>query len=157
MQFRHFQLIFILDTPISEHTNYEDHIFPLSNHYTMMLVDTLNVDNTLVRNLDCEDDPDFRQSRYCRGVRKHPQADDSYSQFTKPPAKKIRPSPQRMSCKARGLSSMHNADNAYFEIPIDAPHGLPLSCSHSECASSGRRFRYCQGKQYAIARMQRSL
>lgn len=53
----------------------------------------------------------------------------------------------RITCKARGLSRGHNADNAYIEIPSDAPHGMPLFCSHPECASSGRKFRYCKGEK----------
>ena len=55
---------------------------------------------------------------------------------------------RRIRCKARMLSMTdHTADNAYFEIPLDAPHGMVVSCSHPKCAASGRRFRYCRGKQ----------
>lgn len=54
---------------------------------------------------------------------------------------------RRICCKARLLSRAdHNADNAYFEIPLDTPHGMVMSCSHPKCAASGRRFRYCRGK-----------
>jgi hypothetical protein len=53
---------------------------------------------------------------------------------------------RRIPCRARSLSDDHNSDTAYFEIPRDAPHGLQLHCSHEACIVSGRRFRYCQGK-----------
>jgi hypothetical protein len=53
---------------------------------------------------------------------------------------------RRVLCQARGLSQDHNASTAFFDIPNDAPHGLLLVCSHSECANSQRRFRYCRGK-----------
>jgi hypothetical protein len=53
----------------------------------------------------------------------------------------------RIPCRARSLSQDHNNETAYFEIPRDAPHGLQLHCSHQECIQSGRRFRYCQGKE----------
>jgi hypothetical protein len=49
----------------------------------------------------------------------------------------------RMPCKARGMSTKHNSDTAFLDIPVDAPHGFLLSCSHPECTESGRRFRYC--------------
>ena len=49
----------------------------------------------------------------------------------------------RIPCKARGISTKHNTDTAFLDIPVDAPHGLLLSCSHPECAESGRKFRYC--------------
>jgi hypothetical protein len=50
---------------------------------------------------------------------------------------------RRIPCKARGMSNKHNSDTAFLDIPADAPHGLLLSCSHPECAESGRKFRYC--------------
>ena len=54
---------------------------------------------------------------------------------------------RRVRCRARLLAlADHDADNAYFEIPLDAPHGMVMSCSHPKCAASGRRFRYCRGK-----------
>ena len=112
-----------------------------------MLLDFMNSDDARVKTIDFEDDSASRQSN--RGVGKHPLLGASDSQPTEPPAKRIRSSPQRISCKARGLSNRHNADNAYLEIPPGAPHGLPLRCSDPECASSGRRFRYCQGKEAA--------
>jgi hypothetical protein len=49
----------------------------------------------------------------------------------------------RVPCKARGVKNDHNARNAYIEIPANPSHGLLLVCSHAECVSSGRRFRYC--------------
>jgi hypothetical protein len=54
---------------------------------------------------------------------------------------------RRIPCRARSLSENHNNDTAYFEIPRNAPHGMPLQCSHEECMLSGRRFRYCEGKE----------
>ena len=56
------------------------------------------------------------------------------------------PLSRRIPCKARGVSSKHVPENAFFEIPANAPHGLLLSCSSAECARSNRRFRYCRGK-----------
>ena len=60
--------------------------------------------------------------------------------------------PRRIRCKARLLSMVddHNADTAYFEIHLDTPHGMVLSCSHPVCAASGRRFRYCRGKEMVL-------
>ena len=117
-----------------------------------MLVDFLNVDDTLVTTTDCDNGTSFYRSN--RGFGKHPLGDISDSHFADSPTKRMRSSPMRISCKARGLSNRHNDDNAYLEIPIDAPHGLPLSCSYPECAGSGRRFRYCRGKQ-VVTHMQR--
>lgn len=49
----------------------------------------------------------------------------------------------RVPCKARGVSQDHTAQNAFIDIPRDAPHGLILACSNEICYNSGRRFRYC--------------
>jgi hypothetical protein len=57
---------------------------------------------------------------------------------------------RRVTCKARGLSKAHKAENAFIEIPDDAPHGLIVSCSHPECGGSGRKFRFCKGKLYLL-------
>jgi hypothetical protein len=53
---------------------------------------------------------------------------------------------RRVICQARGLSCSHNENTAIIEIPANAPHGLLLICSNSECFSSHRRFRYCKSK-----------
>lgn len=58
----------------------------------------------------------------------------------------------RIPCKARGMSKKHNSDTAFLDIPVDAPHGLLLSCSHFECSSSGRRFRYCTVCESPVAK-----
>lgn len=50
---------------------------------------------------------------------------------------------RRVPCKARGVRGGHNLRTAYFDIPVNAEHGLMLVCSHEACAASGRRFRYC--------------
>ena len=85
------------------------------------------------------------------GAQKHPllpDLDTSSSSEQPPPSKRMRTSSsRRITCKARGLSNDHNSDNAYLEIASDDPHGMLLSCSHPECADSGRRFRYCKGKK----------
>lgn len=61
-------------------------------------------------------------------------------------AKRARGPCRRIPCKARGMSSAsHNMDTAFFDVPLDAPHGMLLCCSHPECADSGRRFRFCSG------------
>jgi hypothetical protein len=101
-----------------------------------------------------EDDSASCQSN--NGVGKHPLLDTSDPQSTEQQTKRVPSSPPRISCKARGLSKRHNADNAYLEIPRGAPHGLPLRCSDPECASSGRRFRYCQGKRQLATHLKRS-
>ena len=49
----------------------------------------------------------------------------------------------RVACKARGVQILHNAKNAYIDIPTDAEHGTILECSNHVCRSSGRRFRFC--------------
>ena len=51
--------------------------------------------------------------------------------------------PIRMSCCARGMKADHNAQTAYFMVPIDAEHGMHLVCSHKECRKAGNKFRYC--------------
>ena len=55
---------------------------------------------------------------------------------------------RRVPCRARCMPTEHNAATAYFEIPNDAFHGMPLSCSMPKCRgqSGGPRFRYCKGK-----------
>ena len=113
----------------------------------MMLLDFIKFDDARVKTIGFEDDSVSRQRS--KGVGKHLLLDTSDAQSTESPTKRMRSSPQRISCKARGLSDRHNANNAYLEIPPGAPHGLPLKCSDAECASSGRRFRYCQGKEAA--------
>ncbi len=50
---------------------------------------------------------------------------------------------KRHPCKARGVSGDHNLRTAYFDIPVNAQHGMLLVCSHPKCAESGRCFRYC--------------
>lgn len=62
------------------------------------------------------------------------------------PKKRLCGSYRRIPCRARSLSIQHNGESAYFDVPHDAPHGMPLNCSHEECINSGRRFRYCNGK-----------
>jgi hypothetical protein len=57
---------------------------------------------------------------------------------------------RRIPCRARSLSNKHNSETAFFDIPRDAPHGMLLNCSHEECIKSGRRFRYCKGKHFAV-------
>lgn len=110
----------------------------------MMRFDFMNVVHEVAQAGTTNVKDDSASCHSNQGVGKHPRLDTSDPQSTEPPAKRIRPTPLRISCKARGLSERHNADNAYLEIPAGAPHGLPLSCSEPECASSGRRFRYCQ-------------
>ena len=61
----------------------------------------------------------------------------------KEPGKSLK---RRVLCQARGLSQDHNANTAFIDIPVDAPHGLLLVCSHAECVKSHRRFRYCRGR-----------
>jgi hypothetical protein len=78
--------------------------------------------------------------------------DSSYSsEFSSPLLEHTRltSEPRRIRCQARLLSMAddHNAENAYFEIHPDTPHGMIMSCSHPKCAASGRRFRYCRGKE----------
>jgi hypothetical protein len=59
---------------------------------------------------------------------------------------------ERFPCKARGLPNTHNARSAYIDIPPDATHGTILICSHPECASSGRKFRFCTVCHLPVAR-----
>jgi hypothetical protein len=50
----------------------------------------------------------------------------------------------RFHCKARGVQDVHNPSTAVIDVPLDVVvHGEILICSHTTCASSGRRFRYC--------------
>ena len=61
------------------------------------------------------------------------------------PRKQICGQYRRIPCQTRSLSVLHNGeDTAYFVVPHDAPHHMPLNCSHAdECIiNSGRRFRY---------------
>lgn len=50
---------------------------------------------------------------------------------------------RRYPCRARGISDNHTNRTAYFDVPLNAAHGLQLVCSHDVCAKSGRIFRYC--------------
>uniref|UniRef100_A0A7S2IEK0 Uncharacterized protein n=1 Tax=Helicotheca tamesis TaxID=374047 RepID=A0A7S2IEK0_9STRA len=50
---------------------------------------------------------------------------------------------RRMPCKARSVPADHTAENAYFNIPPNAAHGLTLVCSYPECSLSGGRFKFC--------------
>ena len=50
---------------------------------------------------------------------------------------------RRYPCRARGVSDDHITKTAYFDVPLNAAHGLQLVCSHDACAKSGRIFRYC--------------
>ena len=58
----------------------------------------------------------------------------------------------RVPCKARGLPSDHNHRTAYIEIPVNAPHGMILMCSHTMCAGTGRKFRYCAVCKVPVAK-----
>ena len=64
------------------------------------------------------------------------------------PRKRICGPYRQIPCQTRSLSVQHNGeDTAYFVVPHNAPHHMPLSCSHAaECSNSGRRFCYCNGK-----------
>ena len=57
---------------------------------------------------------------------------------------------RRIPCRARCMPKNHTPDTAYFEIPLDAKHGMLLSCSMKSCRDQlgGPRFRYCQGMWY---------
>ena len=57
---------------------------------------------------------------------------------------------RRIPCRARCMPKNHTPETAYFEIPLDAKHGMLLSCSMQGCRDQmgGPRFRYCQGKWY---------
>ena len=112
----------------------------------IMLANLINSDAVVTERSTVAEDP---VPLIDSGAPKHPYADS----LSEPPSKRLRgSSSRRIQCKARGLSNNHNSDNAYFEIPADAPHGLLVSCSHPECAGSGRRgFRYCQGKKFVNA------
>lgn len=57
---------------------------------------------------------------------------------------------RRLPCKARGMGDSHTTTTAFFDIPHDLKHGAVLACSHRLCANSGRRFRYCQGKNQNV-------
>ena len=49
-------------------------------------------------------------------------------------------------CPARSVSLDHNAETAYFEVPVGTSHGVRLICRHPDCAkkkSKRPRFRYC--------------
>lgn len=59
-------------------------------------------------------------------------------------------SSRRFPCRARSISNHHTPDNAYVNVPDNAPHGQLLCCSHPECVKSGRRFRYCRGMYNAM-------
>ena len=113
----------------------------------MMLADFLNSDDTIFKNFRCEEDPNRgAQSSQPHAMKRQFTTTSDSSSEEQPPAKKLRRSTnRRIKCRARGLSNSHKSENAYLEIPPDAPHGLLLSCSDLECAGSGRRFRFCQG------------
>lgn len=76
------------------------------------------------------------------------------SDCSQPPAKMMRYNStfDRVPCKARGVSEKHNPITAFIDIPVDAPHGLLLSCSNIECVESGRKFRYCKICAHPVAK-----
>jgi hypothetical protein len=85
------------------------------------------------------------------GERKRLLREEEYESQYEPPHEKLCGSAiHRIPCKARGVSKNHSAENAFFDVPGDAPHGLLLQCSSEECTSSLRRFRYCRGKQIRV-------
>jgi hypothetical protein len=59
---------------------------------------------------------------------------------------------KRFPCKARNVGESHTSKSAYIELPPDATHGLQLFCSHSECAGSGRAFRWCNVCEVIVAK-----
>lgn len=79
-------------------------------------------------------------------VRRHDHDDHHPKNHSSPFASSSR----RFPCRARNISNNHNSDNAYVDVPADAPHGQLLCCSHPECVKSGRRFRYCRGTYPAM-------
>jgi hypothetical protein len=87
---------------------------------------------------------------------KHPlPVEDEEDASMQPPSKRVRTSSDqfiRIPCKARAMSKKHNFDTAFLDVPIDAPHGLLLSCSHPECAESGKKFRYCTVCESPVAK-----
>mmetsp|Transcript_2216 Transcript_2216/g.3192 ORF Transcript_2216/g.3192 Transcript_2216/m.3192 type:complete len:340 (-) Transcript_2216:122-1141(-) len=60
--------------------------------------------------------------------------------------------PRRLPCKARSVPADHTAENAYFDIPQHAEHGMPLVCSYPECSLSGARFKYCAVCEIPVAK-----
>lgn len=53
---------------------------------------------------------------------------------------------RRLPCHARSVPPDHTEETAYFEIPPNVVHGMPLACSHPTCvrrAAKRVRFRYC--------------
>lgn len=76
--------------------------------------------------------------------------EEAESPYEPPHQKLCGPVIHRIPCKARGVSKNHTAENAFFDVPGEAPHGLLLLCSNEECTSSLRRFRYCRGKRKGV-------
>mmetsp|Transcript_18447 Transcript_18447/g.31490 ORF Transcript_18447/g.31490 Transcript_18447/m.31490 type:complete len:287 (-) Transcript_18447:530-1390(-) len=76
--------------------------------------------------------------------------EDTTSTF--PPQKRQRTQYRRVACRARNMPPDHDEDSAYFEIPIDAPHGILLGCSHPSCGNDKKRFRYCVVCQIPVSK-----
>ena len=59
---------------------------------------------------------------------------------------------RKVPCKARNMPPDHDEETAYFLIPVDAPHGLLLGCSHLACGGRSKRFRYCAICQVPVSK-----
>lgn len=49
----------------------------------------------------------------------------------------------RFPCPAKKMGPAHNKTTAYFDIPPNSAHGMPLICSHALCRKGRLKFVYC--------------
>lgn len=50
----------------------------------------------------------------------------------------------RFPCPAKKMGPAHNKTTAYFDIPPNSAHGMPLICSHALCRKGRLKFVYCK-------------
>lgn len=59
----------------------------------------------------------------------------------------------RFPCPAKKMGPAHNRDTAFFSIPLQSPHGMPLICSHAMCCKGRVKFVYCYYCNQPVSRM----
>ena len=59
----------------------------------------------------------------------------------------------KFPCPAKKMGPAHNRATAYFIIPPNSPHGMPLICSHALCRRGRLKFVYCKYCRQPVSRM----
>jgi hypothetical protein len=59
----------------------------------------------------------------------------------------------RFPCPAKKMGVGHNKHTAFFDIPPESNHGMPLECSHALCRKGRLKFVYCKYCNQPVSRM----